>query len=199
MSCLSSCHHHHIITLASLTNNTSSSSSSPETNHKPNPPITRRTKLQKNQKPLNLSSKLHPNISEQKKQLAIMEMERAIGAGTFRDNEPRHCPFNFSCFAIFLIQYIKYNMIVFNGVLPDLSGVFEGPVEKKIRETGQWVATNTEQKIRSSNLSCIDFAGKGILIVSMQWILPIWTLLLLLASGAVKLPFSIPLLDDLIL
>ncbi|KAL5760983.1 hypothetical protein ACOSP7_019484 [Xanthoceras sorbifolium] len=176
MSCLSSCHHHHIITLASLTNNTSSSSSSPETNHKPNPPITRRTKLQKNQKPLNLSSKLHPNISEQKKQLAIMEMERAIGAGTFRDNEPRD---------------LDKTKIVFNGVLPDLSGVFEGPVEKKIRETGQWVATNTEQKIRSSR--------KGILIVSMQWILPIWTLLLLLASGAVKLPFSIPLLDDLIL
>lgn len=39
------------------------------------------------------------------------------------------------------------------------------------------------------------FAGKGILMVLIKWILPIWTFSLLVALGAIKLPF----MDDLIL
>ncbi|KAK3222084.1 hypothetical protein Dsin_009109 [Dipteronia sinensis] len=147
-SCLSlSCH---CITLASST--------SPESNH------TGRTKSPNRSK--------QKQLSEHQKQLSIMEMERAIGAG----NQPRD---------------LDKNKIVFNGILPDFSGMFEGPLEKQIRHTGEWVATTTEQGIRSSR--------KGILMVVMQWILPIWTLSLLLASGAVKLPFSTPLLDNLIM
>ncbi|KAI9170005.1 hypothetical protein LWI28_020969 [Acer negundo] len=162
-SCLSlSCH---CITLASST--------SPERNH------TGRTKSpnrSKQKQLLNLSTKQPNNISDHQKQLSIMEMERAIGAGTFRENQPRD---------------LDKNKIVFNGILPDFSGMFEGPLEKQIRNTGEWVATTTEQGIRSSR--------KGILMVVMQWILPIWTLSLLLASGAVKLPFSTPFLDNLIM
>lgn len=31
------------------------------------------------------------------------------------------------------------------------------------------------------------------------WVLPVWVLMLLVASGAVKLPFGVPFLDDLIM
>ncbi|KDO64586.1 hypothetical protein CISIN_1g0304702mg, partial [Citrus sinensis] len=40
---------------------------------------------------------------------------------------------------------------------------------------------------------------KGILMVVFKWILPMWTLSLLVASGVIKLPFSMPFLDDLIM
>ncbi|XP_031275006.1 probable NAD(P)H dehydrogenase subunit CRR3, chloroplastic isoform X1 [Pistacia vera] len=147
MYCLSCSHY---TTLASLTNN--SSSTSPQTNHPTNPP-SRKPKIPRK------------NNSQQQKQLQLMEIERAIGAGTFRDNEPRDLE--------------KQKKIVFNGILPDLSGVFEGPVEKQLRETGEWFSSHTEKRLRSSR--------KGILMLLIKWILPIWTLSLLLALAATKL------------
>ncbi|XP_031275007.1 probable NAD(P)H dehydrogenase subunit CRR3, chloroplastic isoform X2 [Pistacia vera] len=123
MYCLSCSHY---TTLASLTNN--SSSTSPQTNHPTNPP-SRKPKIPRK------------NNSQQQKQLQLMEIERAIGAGTFRDNEPRDLE--------------KQKKIVFNGILPDLSGVFEGPVEKQLRETGEWFSSHTEKRLRSSS---IDFS-----------------------------------------
>lgn len=42
-------------------------------------------------------------------------------------------------------------------------------------------------------------AGKGILIFAFQWMMPIWAISLLIASGTIKLPFSSPFLDDLLL
>lgn len=43
------------------------------------------------------------------------------------------------------------------------------------------------------------YAAKQILMVTFLWVLPTWTLLLLVASGVLKLPFSIPFLDNLIM
>jgi len=45
----------------------------------------------------------------------------------------------------------------------------------------------------------IDIAGKPVLMFTIQWILPIWIMSLLVACGVIKLPFSIPFLDDLIM
>jgi len=42
------------------------------------------------------------------------------------------------------------------------------------------------------------YAGKSILIAVFKWVLPVWVLMFLVASGAIKLPFGIPFLDDLI-
>lgn len=78
MYCLSSCH---FSTVASLTNNSSSTSSqteNPRNTHSPKPRIPRK------------------NNSYLQKQLQLMEVERAIGAGTFRDNEPRQVPLSLS-------------------------------------------------------------------------------------------------------
>lgn len=41
-------------------------------------------------------------------------------------------------------------------------------------------------------------AGQRILMAVSLYVLPVWVLLLLLASGAVSLPFSVPFLDDLL-
>ncbi|KAJ0095433.1 hypothetical protein Patl1_15475 [Pistacia atlantica] len=164
MYCLSCSHY---TTLASLTNN--SSSTSPQTNHPTNPP-SRKPKIPRK------------NNTQQQKQLQLMEIERAIGAGTFRDNEPMQVPLRIccgtgnsnitrmtllivnhdeSCKSDILILFTvimdleKQKKIVFNGILPDLSGVFEGPVEKQLRETGEWFSSHTEKRLRSSS---IDFS-----------------------------------------
>ncbi|KAF1889671.1 hypothetical protein Lal_00024999 [Lupinus albus] len=72
-----------------------------------------------------------------------------------------------------------------------LGQAVEGAVEKNLRVTGEWLSNNSEKKIRSS--------GKGILMFMVQWMLPIWAISLLVACGAIKLPFSSPFLDDLIM
>ncbi|KAJ7942936.1 Chlororespiratory reduction 3 [Quillaja saponaria] len=109
-------------------------------------------------------------------QPTVIQIERIIGAGSFRDGEPGDS---------------DQRKSVFDMSLLSPSNPFEGPVEKKLRETGEWVTTNTENKFRSS--------GKRILMFVLQWVLPIWSLSLLVASGVVKLPFSTKLLDDLIM
>ncbi|OMO99758.1 Armadillo [Corchorus olitorius] len=81
---------------------------------------------------------------------------------------------------------------VFDGLLPLTAGSkHESEIEKKLRETGEFIGSKTEAAFRSS--------GKTILLVVLQWFLPIWTLSLLVASGAIKLPFNIPQIDDLIM
>ncbi|XP_027361975.1 probable NAD(P)H dehydrogenase subunit CRR3, chloroplastic [Abrus precatorius] len=107
---------------------------------------------------------------------SVMQMERVVGAGSFRDSDPP--PLRGS-------DMRKTVMDLFLGQ------AMEGPVEKKMRETGEWLATNTEPKFRSSR--------KGILMFMFQWMLPIWAILLLVAYGAIKLPFSNSSLDDLLM
>ena len=43
------------------------------------------------------------------------------------------------------------------------------------------------------------FAGKNVLMFVFQWVIPIWTLSILVASGLIKLPFNNPFLDDLLM
>ncbi|XP_012467261.1 probable NAD(P)H dehydrogenase subunit CRR3, chloroplastic [Gossypium raimondii] len=109
---------------------------------------------------------------------SIVQIERAIGAGSFRDADSSDLE-------------EQRRKTIFDGLLPVTGGKFEGDIEKKLRETGEWIGTTTEATFRSS--------GKTILLVVLQWILPIWTFSLLVASGVIKLPFSTPLIDDLIM
>ncbi|KAJ9135753.1 hypothetical protein P3X46_032902 [Hevea brasiliensis] len=57
---------------------------------------------------------------------------------------------------------------------------FEGPVEKKLRETGEWSVDKTEGQFCSS--------GKRILMFFFRWVLPIYIFMFLVTSGVVKLP-----------
>ncbi|KAL4302056.1 hypothetical protein GQ457_10G027120 [Hibiscus cannabinus] len=109
---------------------------------------------------------------------SIVQIERAIGAGSFRDADSSE-------------SEEEMRKTIFDGLLPVGGGKFEGEIEKKLRETGEWIGSTSEATFRSS--------GKAILLTVLQWILPIWTISLLVASGVIKLPFSTPLIDDLIM
>nr|XP_016447633.1 PREDICTED: probable NAD(P)H dehydrogenase subunit CRR3, chloroplastic isoform X2 [Nicotiana tabacum] len=122
-------------------------SPSPSSNNL-NPP------LLKSQPRLELQKKKKQN----QRQLSVAEIERAIGAGIFRDRDTS--------------REAKESKTLFDSILSNS----EGDVEKKLRET-----------------------GKKILVVVFKWILPLWILAFLVASGMVNLPFSTPFLDDLLL
>lgn len=112
-----------------------------------------------------------------RRQPSIADIERAISAGRYRDIDAR--------------ELKEEEVANFDFMSMSFDGKFEGPIEKKLRETGEWLATSTESRFRA--------AGKRNLMFALQWILPIWTLSLLVASGVIKLPFSNPFLDDLIM
>ncbi|GKU98006.1 hypothetical protein SLEP1_g11064 [Rubroshorea leprosula] len=122
------------------------------------------------------SRKKQPLQQRRPQQPSIVQIERAIGAGSFRDADSTD---------------LDRRKTVFDGLLPITTGKFEGAVEKQLRKTGEWISSNTEAKFRSS--------GKMILMFVLKWMLPIWTLSLLVASGVIKLPWTSPLLDDLIM
>ncbi|CAH8266430.1 unnamed protein product [Arabidopsis lyrata] len=133
-------------------------------------------------KPANLS-KVSKQMGNQKQQLrkqrrgnkpSIAQIERAFGAGSYRDSEGE----------------MDMNT-VFDELLLGHANKFESKLEKKLREIGEIFVARTEPKLRSS--------GKPVLMFTLQWILPIWIMSLLIACGVIKLPFSLPLLDDLIM
>ncbi|MBA0760003.1 hypothetical protein Gotri_022801 [Gossypium trilobum] len=80
---------------------------------------------------------------------SIVQIERAIGAGSFRDADSRHI-FLHPPFAFLWEQRRK---TIFDGLLPVTGGKFEGDIEKKLRETGEWIGTTTEATFRSSGTS----------------------------------------------
>ncbi|CAN0899257.1 Probable NAD(P)H dehydrogenase subunit CRR3, chloroplastic [Linum grandiflorum] len=103
-------------------------------------------------------------------------MERAIGAGSYRDAEPPAS--------------------VENALGSGIAGLcngnqFEGSLQKKARETGEWLAHKTETEFRISEKQGLEFLFK--------WALPISLLAMMVAVGVVKLPFLSPFLDDFIL
>ncbi|KAG5038033.1 hypothetical protein JHK82_018849 [Glycine max] len=67
---------------------------------------------------------------------SVMQMERIVGAGSFRDTEPP--PLRDS-------DMRKTVMDLFFGQ------AMEGEVQKKMRETGEWLSTNAEPRITSSS------------------------------------------------
>lgn len=111
----------------------------------------------------------------QKQQPSIIEIERVIGAGRFSDADPKE---------------LEQRKSVLDGLLPTDGWQVESSVERNLRETGEWIVDQTERRPAS--------AGKSILIAVFKWVLPVWVLMFLVASGAIKLPFGIPFLDDLI-
>ncbi|XP_077253199.1 chlororespiratory reduction 3 [Tasmannia lanceolata] len=108
------------------------------------------------------------------KKPSVAQVERAIGAGIFRDRNPSgdEIPTGFDFLASTPI------------------GQPEGSPEKKLREAGEWILNRTEGGSRS---------GQEILMVVCLNILPLWLFFLLVASGIIKLPFSLPYLDDLLM
>ncbi|XP_043700788.1 probable NAD(P)H dehydrogenase subunit CRR3, chloroplastic [Telopea speciosissima] len=111
------------------------------------------------------------------KQPSIAEVEKAIGAGIFRDGDST--------------RDSGENSTIFDMFLSTTTSRPEGSVEKKLRETGEWLIDTSKGTSGS--------AGQDILFVVSLWILPVWMFLLLVASGVINLPSSIPFLDDLIM
>ncbi|AES59915.1 hypothetical protein MtrunA17_Chr1g0160901 [Medicago truncatula] len=145
----------------------------------------KQTNLPQNKKPSlgskNSTTPLPPNkLRRRPSPSSLMQIERALGAGSFRDGEPDFKMKNDS-------DVKKTTMDLFLGQ------VFEGTVQKKLRETGEWLGENGETRFRSTS------SRRGILVFAFQWMMPIWAISFLIASGVIKLPFSVPFLDDLLL
>ncbi|CAN0899258.1 Probable NAD(P)H dehydrogenase subunit CRR3, chloroplastic [Linum grandiflorum] len=113
-------------------------------------------------------------------------MERAIGAGSYRDAEPPASVENALGSGIAgLWSESDDDTSSSNG------NQFEGSLQKKARETGEWLAHKTETEFRISEKQGLEFLFK--------WALPISLLAMMVAVGVVKLPFLSPFLDDFIL
>ncbi|KAK9060051.1 hypothetical protein SSX86_020755 [Deinandra increscens subsp. villosa] len=111
------------------------------------------------------------------KKPSVAEIERAIGAGVFKDRD--------------INRESEQEKTMFDQILSNSIGKTEGDVEKKLRETGEWIIDQTEGPSRST--------GKNILKAVFLWILPLWILSFLVVTGVIKLPFISPFLDDLIM
>ncbi|XP_009628501.1 probable NAD(P)H dehydrogenase subunit CRR3, chloroplastic isoform X2 [Nicotiana tomentosiformis] len=97
-------------------------SPSPSSNNL-NPP------LLKSQPRLELQKKKKQN----QRQLSVAEIERAIGAGIFRDRDTS--------------REAKESKTLFDSILSNS----EGDVEKKLRETGEWLIDKTEDTSASAD------------------------------------------------
>nr|XP_027097002.1 probable NAD(P)H dehydrogenase subunit CRR3, chloroplastic [Coffea arabica] len=149
--------------------------SSPSTSHQGSPPKRSHPTIDTgSSSPTTSQPPSIPRLKQKRKQKqpSILEIERAVSAGSFRDTEPVRDP--------------KEKMSLFGTPMST-----ESPVEKQLRETGEWIADKTEASFRS--------AGKPILMFTFQWMLPLWLFAFFVASGIIKLPFDTPLLDDFIM
>ncbi|XP_060213572.1 probable NAD(P)H dehydrogenase subunit CRR3, chloroplastic isoform X6 [Lycium barbarum] len=93
-------------------------------------------------KPLSLKSQttLEKKTNQNQRQLSVAEIERAIGAGIFRDRDT--------------IRDAKENKTLFDSILSNSVGENEGDVEKKLRQTGEWLIDKTENTSASADFSC---------------------------------------------
>ncbi|KAF5939263.1 hypothetical protein HYC85_023522 [Camellia sinensis] len=182
----------HII-IASLSNN---NPPPPHTNPKPplhrintpNPSTTAAKHLQLKQK----------QQKQKQKQPSVAEIEKVIGAGI--RNRARLC----------LIQSFRIQWESLRGLWKGSSGRLESGSLIGLRD----LLTQLSLTDRLARYCCV-FVGfpipqqialrilkdirKNILLAVFQFVLPIWILSFLVASGIVKLPFSTPFLDDLIM
>ncbi|KAK9091565.1 hypothetical protein Sjap_024742 [Stephania japonica] len=113
---------------------------------------------------------------QQQQQPTLAEIERAIGASSFGETDSRRFGEKSSLF-----DFLSSSPI----------GQPEGEVERKLRETGEWIIQTTEGDSPSS--------GHNILMLVCLGILPVWLLFLAVASGLLKLPFTSPALDNLLM
>ncbi|CAL9089230.1 probable NAD(P)H dehydrogenase subunit CRR3, chloroplastic isoform X2 [Musa acuminata AAA Group] len=107
-----------------------------------------------------------------KQQPSVAEVQKAIGVVDDPFRSPDGASSSSSSSSPFL------------GFLQD-----ESPAERKLRKAAEWVVDSTEAQAQS---------GQRILLLVCLNILPVWLLLLLVASGVVKLPFDLPFWNDLI-
>ncbi|VVA14558.1 PREDICTED: probable NAD(P)H dehydrogenase subunit CRR3 [Prunus dulcis] len=122
---------------ASLSNNNNNNNGSLP----PPPPLqanpTKPPLSSRNQTPTVLPRKKQKNQPQRKpRQPSVIEIERAIGGGRFRDADPRDLEEQ---------KNAKFDMSMMN-----FPSKFEGPVEKKLRETGEWITNKTERGFRLS-------------------------------------------------
>ncbi|CAI9785460.1 unnamed protein product [Fraxinus pennsylvanica] len=75
-------------------------------------------------------------LKRKQRQLSVAEIERAIGAGIFRENDTN--------------RESEVNKHLFDSILANSVGKDEGSAEKKLRETGEWIIDQTERTSRSS-------------------------------------------------
>ncbi|KAI8538877.1 hypothetical protein RHMOL_Rhmol09G0137500 [Rhododendron molle] len=158
--------------LASLSGNNSPTPPRPPPNANPRPPQHALTAAAAEQEQIKKLQK------RKRKQPSVAEIERAIGAGMFKDRDTSN-------------RNAEKNKTLFDRFLSITIGETEGSVEKKLRESGEWIIDRTEKAPKST--------GKNILVAVFLGVLPLWMLSFLVASGVVKLPFSTPFLDDLIM
>ncbi|CAL9167822.1 unnamed protein product [Musa hybrid cultivar] len=107
-----------------------------------------------------------------KQQPSVAEVQKAIGVVDDPFRSPDGASSSSSSSSPFL------------GFLQD-----ESPAERKLRKAAEWVVDSTEAQAQS---------GQRILLLVCLNILPVWLLLLLVASGVIKLPFDLPFWNDLI-
>lgn len=151
-------------------------------------PVQHNNSSSENSSPLPLGSKRKPRDAKippassspsLQKKPSVAEIERAIGAGVFRDRNTDDGD-------------SEESKTLFDTILSNSIGKSEGSVEKKLRETGEWILDKTEGSSARS-------AGKNILKTVFLLILPLWIISFLVAAGFVKLPFDTPFLDDWIM
>ncbi|KAI3466966.1 hypothetical protein Pfo_023629 [Paulownia fortunei] len=160
---------HSITKLQILASSALPNDSSPSLSHHPH--------LKPNKLPKANYKKLQEKLKQkQEQQPSILEIERAIGAGIFRERD--------------INSEAEEKTSLFDNMLRNSVGKSEGSVEKKLRETGEWLIDQTERTSRS--------AGKQILMTMFLWIMPMWMFAFLVASGVVQLPFDTPFLVDLL-
>ncbi|CAM8882027.1 unnamed protein product [Rhodiola kirilowii] len=115
-----------------------------------------------------------PPAKQQLQKPSLAEIERAIGAGQFKDRNPSEK---------------EENKTMFDSLLLNVMREDDSEMQKKLRETGEWIAEGTENASRSS--------AKQILTVMFSMIIPLG-FLLLVASGIISLPLNSPYLEDLL-
>ncbi|KAG9449547.1 hypothetical protein H6P81_009512 [Aristolochia fimbriata] len=127
----------------------------------------------------NRGSARHPAVRRtppKPKQPSVLEVEKAIGAGLFKDQGSGSDQGG--------------NSSLFDLLSSSPINEPEGSAEKKLREVGEWILDRTEGS---------SWSGQQVLMAVCLRILPVWILALLVASGLIKLPFSIPFLDNLLM
>ncbi|KAH7516316.1 hypothetical protein FEM48_Zijuj10G0122200 [Ziziphus jujuba var. spinosa] len=198
MSCLCSCFYtttttprNMAIIIASLPDNAKSNHSPPpvQTHHslKPTTTILPSKTMEKKKKP------------QKPRQPSVIEIERATGAGRFRDTDSRHekqrQPFSCSSlnFCLFIYLYFIFIMIFlcvcvcvsefhelfreleelkdakFDMSLMNFPGKFEGPLEKKLRETGEFMANQSERGFRSSSKLLLQLGFISFVLTPISW------------------------------
>ncbi|KAI8538878.1 hypothetical protein RHMOL_Rhmol09G0137500 [Rhododendron molle] len=127
--------------LASLSGNNSPTPPRPPPNANPRPPQHALTAAAAEQEQIKKLQK------RKRKQPSVAEIERAIGAGMFKDRDTSN-------------RNAEKNKTLFDRFLSITIGETEGSVEKKLRESGEWIIDRTEKAPKSTDQRVAKLALK---------------------------------------